>query len=177
MADLSPLADQPLELLSLRETAVTDLSPLRSPAVRNALHEIHLWKTKVEDFSPLAGCTNLQVFDASDTPLADLSIVKGMKLHTLMAARTQITDISLVAGMPLEQVHLGGCKITDISPLLKCPTLKSVVLPQGSTDVESLRTLPKLMRISYTSKSGGDPDKTAKQFWAEFDRAKNAAAP
>ena len=81
-------------------------------------------------------------------------------------------DISLIAGMPLEQIHIGGTQVADISPLLKCPTLKYVVLPQDAKDVESLRVLPKLTRVSYTAISGGDPDKTAEQFWAEYDRTK-----
>jgi hypothetical protein len=38
---MSPLADLKLALLSLRETPVTDLSPLRSPTLRDSLRELH----------------------------------------------------------------------------------------------------------------------------------------
>ena len=135
--------------------------------LRDALRAIHLWKAQVADFSPIAGCAGLEIFDASDTALSDLSVLKGLKLRTLMIARTPVADIAAVAGMPLEQVHLAGTKVTDISPLLKCPTLANVVLPLGARDVESLRSLPKLAHISFTAISGGNPDKTAEEFWAD----------
>jgi Leucine-rich repeat (LRR) protein len=69
--------------------------------------------------------------------------------------------------MPLETVDLSETKITDIAPLLKCPTLKSIILPKDARDVTSLRALANLERISY---SGTDttPDLTADQFWAKI---------
>ncbi|HZZ26983.1 MAG TPA: hypothetical protein VFE46_03160 [Pirellulales bacterium] len=165
VTDLSPLADLPLKILNLRDTKVTDLSPLRSPVLRDALREIRLWKTKIADFSPIAECKNLEVFDASDTLLPDLSVVKGMKLRTLNVERTSVTDIAPLTGMPLEDVYLRGTKVTDILPLLKCPTLKSLMLPEDARDFESLHALPNLTRISYTSARNDGPDMTADQFW------------
>ena len=129
--------------------------------------ELYLCKTNVADFSPIALCRNLEVFDASDTLLPDLSVVKNMKLRTLNFERTGVTDISSLAGMPLEDVQFRGIKVTDISPLLKCPTLKSLLLPEDARNIASLHALPNLTRISYTSSTRNDgPDMTADQFWA-----------
>ncbi len=134
--------------------------------LRDALHEIHLWKTKVADFSPIAGCAKLELFDASDTPLTDLSIIKGMKLHTLLIAHTEVADLSPVAGMPLVTVNLERTPVKDLWPLLKCPTLKALVLPTDPENIESLHGLPNLARLSYSEILGGDPDKSADEFWA-----------
>jgi Leucine-rich repeat (LRR) protein len=169
VADLSPLADVPLESLDVRETPVADLSPLRSPALRDSLRELRVWRTKVTDFSPVAGCTKLQVFDAADTALSDLSIVKGTKLHSLLIERTAVADLAPVAGMPLEDVAIGGTRVTDLSPLLKCATLRNVILPDNAKNVESLHGLPNLARLSYTSPGAGYPDKSADEFWKEHD--------
>jgi eukaryotic-like serine/threonine-protein kinase len=173
VTDLTPLTNLPLQGLSVGGTKVTDLSPLRSPTLTDSMHEVRLGKTKVADFSPVAGCKNLEVFDASDTALPDLSLVKGMKLSTLIVARTAVADISVVTGMPLETVDLAGTKVTDLSPLLKCPTLRSLLLPEDPQDVQSLHTLPNLARISYTAVSGGDPNMTADQFWASIKGAQS----
>src|SRR5262249_49949766 len=88
-------------------------------------------------------------------------------------ARTRVTDLSVVAGMPLEGILLAGLKTTDLSPLLKCPTLKSIVLPQDANDVESLHALPNLTRLSYAQNDQVDADKTADQFW-ESHRAEES---
>jgi Leucine-rich repeat (LRR) protein/tRNA A-37 threonylcarbamoyl transferase component Bud32 len=168
VADLTPLADLPLVALSLRGTPLSDLAPLRSKVLRDSLQEIVLYKTRVADFSPIAGCTNLSTFDVSDTDLKDLSCVKGMKLRHLRVSRTAVTNIEVLAGMPLEIVVLSGTAITDISPLLQCPNLTDLALPQDARDIISLRALPKLARISYTVTPSGAFDQTADQFWSAY---------
>jgi serine/threonine protein kinase/Leucine-rich repeat (LRR) protein len=166
VANLSPLENLPLESLDVRETPVSDLSALNSPVLRDSLTELRLWKTKVTDFSPVAGCSKLTMFDAADTQLSDLSIIKGMKLHDLLIERTAVADVSVVAGMPLANLAIGGTPVIDISALLKCPTLTSIVLPQGAVDVKSLHALLNLSKLSYTSKPGGIPDMSAGNFWS-----------
>jgi eukaryotic-like serine/threonine-protein kinase len=173
VTDLNPLADLLLIALSLRDTPIKDLSPLRSAALRDAIHEVFLGKTSIVDFSPIADCRKLEQFDASDTVLSDLSIVKDMKLRVLNVARTNVTAIAPIAEMPLEDVYLSGTKVADISPLLKCPTVKSITLPDNSLDIESLHALPNLARVSFDAANEGGPDKTVDQFWASLaDRAK-----
>jgi Leucine-rich repeat (LRR) protein len=131
-----------------------------------ALRGIRLVRTHVTDFSLMAGCTNLEVFDASDSAPTDLSPPKGMELRTLTIARTPVADLSVLAGMPLESVDLTGSQVTDPTPLLKCPTLTKLGLPDNAAkNIESLRALPKLERVSFIT-IGGEPNQTADQFWA-----------
>jgi Leucine-rich repeat (LRR) protein len=121
----------------------------------------------VADFSPVAACTNLESLDLFDTALVDLSILKGLKLHALVVGRTAVSDLTILADMPLEGIYLAETKVTDISPLLKCATLKSIILPPDGQDVTSLRSLPNLERISYTG-ANTNADLTADQFWAKI---------
>ena len=178
VTDLSPLADLPLVGLWVRETAVTDLAPLRSSTLGKSLRELRLWKNKVTDFSPIATCTKLEIFDTADTQLADLSILKGMPLRALHISRTLVTDISVLAGMPLESLHVNGTPIDDLSPLVHCPKLVSIVLSTDTPDIDLLRTLPGLKRISYNANTRTDGDTTAAEFWAAYQpwKAKLVAA-
>ena len=91
-----------------------DLSVLRSPVLSNSLRTLRVCATdSVADFSPVAACTNLESLDLFNTALADLSILKGMKLHTLVVGRTAVSDLTVLAGMPLEG---------STSPRRKSPT-------------------------------------------------------
>jgi Leucine-rich repeat (LRR) protein len=167
VVDLSPLAVLPLVYLQVNETHVKDLSVLRSPVLSNSLRILRVADSySITDFSPIAACTNLESLDLYHTALADLSILKGMKLHDLVVGGTAVSDIAALAGMPLEGIYLASTKVTDVSPLLKCPTLKRIILPSDAEDITSLRALPHLERIDYSG-SGTNADLTADQFWAK----------
>jgi len=168
--DLRPLQELALASLNLDATPVVDLSPLSAPALSASLQSVHLWRSKVTDFSPLAGCTNLETLDVPGTHFADLEIVRGRKLRIALLAFAQVTNISVLAGMPLERVTLFGTAVTDISPLLQCPTLTELTLPVGARDVSKLRSLPKLVKISIGEVPGGGAAHTAAEFWKEYDQ-------
>lgn len=171
VTDLRPLTGMALESLDIRATPVTDLAPLRAPPLCSTLKELYIWNLKVTDFSPVAACINLEVFDAADTALNNLEVVRGRKLRVLKITRTKVTDLSALAGMPLEWVTLMDCPVTDLNPLLSCPTLKRLVLPRGARDVAPLRRLPALEELSYDEApdKGGEPNQTAEDFWREYD--------
>jgi serine/threonine protein kinase/Leucine-rich repeat (LRR) protein len=177
VADIAPLAELPLEVLSLDATQVAELSPLRAPALSGALRELRLYKIPATDFSPLAALEKLEFLDAASTALSDLSVVRDRKLRVAKLANTKVADISALEGMPLEWVTLNGTAVTDLRPLHACRTLKQLVLPKNAREVEKLRALPALTELSYREKPGGAPAQTAVEFWAEFDKAPPSAAP
>jgi hypothetical protein len=106
-----------------------------------------------------------------------------MQLRSLNASATPITSLSVLRGMPLVELRMRWCQqITDLSPLTQCPTLESITLPSKAKDIEFLRQFTKLRRISYAEhlKEGSttfQPDKTAEQFWKEYDAKNNATRP
>jgi hypothetical protein len=172
VSDLLPLEEFSLTKLDIRETPVRDLAALRAPKLSGSLQRLYLWKTSITDFSPLAACTKLEELDASATALVDLSIVRGRKLRAIQLIDTKVSDIAALAGMPLNFVTLNGSAVTDLSPLLQCPTLQQLVLPEGARNVDALRALPALTALSYRYNSGGTPAQTAAEFWQQYDATK-----
>ncbi len=177
LTDLTPLGQIAVRELDVRQTEVSDLSALRTPPLCDSLRKLLIWKTKVTDFSPVAACKNLELFDAADTALENLDVIRGCKLHTVMIARTKVTDLSALAGMALTKADLDGTSITDLGPLLECQTLRSLVLPRNARDVAALRRLPVLGSLSYESASFGEPTQRAADFWKAFDAREAAANP
>ena len=149
-----------------------DLGLLRGLPIR----ELQLGKTGVRDLAPLRGMP-LERLWIYGTNISDLSPLKGMQLRMLHAAGAPITDISVLRGMPLTDVRLHGCaKLTELSPLADCKQLEELTIPERAKNFEFLRAFPRLRRLAYweTTAKGGPPNKTAEEFWKEYD-AKKAA--
>jgi Leucine-rich repeat (LRR) protein len=147
--DLTILAGAPISSLRIDSTAVTDLTPLRGLPIK----KLQIANNNITDLSPLA----------------------GMALDDLNLSGTPVSDLSALRGMTLTSLHLSRCdELTDLSPLADCQGLQSVGLPPNAKDLEFLRTLPKLERISFKldAKNGYRPDKTAAEFWKECDAKK-----
>ena len=171
VADIGPLKELTLTKLNVTGTGVTDLSPLRAPALSANLKDLRIVRCNVTDFSPLAACTSLEILHASYTTLADLAIVRGRKLRELHLRDTKVADISVLAGMPLTFLVLNGTAVTDLRPLLRCPDLQRLVLPEGARDVAALGALTGLAEISFASISpGGFPAQKATEFWKDYQQ-------
>jgi hypothetical protein len=87
----------------------------------------------------------------------------------------KVSDVEPLRGMPLTSLKLHRCEeLSDLSPLAECKDLKLLTLPPNAQDIEFLRTLPKLERISFSvdPNNGYRPDKTAEEFWKEYDAKK-----
>jgi tetratricopeptide (TPR) repeat protein len=75
--------------------------------------------------------------------------------------------------MPLTTLKLHDCTaLTDLSPLLDCKGLVDLTVPPNAHEIEILRSLPRLERISLKedSKLNWRPDKTAAEFWSSYKR-------
>jgi hypothetical protein len=109
----------------------------------------------------------------SNTKVRDLTPLRGLPLKALEAVKTALTDLEPLRGLPLTEIDLYGAQVPSLAPLQDCPTLESIVLPSGARDIEKLRLLPKLRLISFKSVQQlglyARPDKTAEQFWKEYD--------
>jgi len=171
VSDLTPLGGLGLRSLSLRQTKVTDLSVLRRAPLCSTLESLWLYRTKVTDFSPIAACTALTTFDATDTSFAELEPLRGRHLREAYIASTKVRDLTILSGMPLQTVFFNSTDVTDVTPLLKCPTLKSLIVPGEAQEIEALRQLPLLSRISYhyDEKIPG-PSTTAAEFWKDLSQ-------
>jgi hypothetical protein len=171
---LEPLRGLPVSMLDLATSSVTDLSPLAGMPLR----ELKINGTRISDLSPLAQCRKLSVIWCWNARIRDLSPLAGLPLTVLLAGGNQFSDISKLAGLPLKALSLDSTRVTDLRPLLSCPDLRLLVLPNG-TNVGELRPMKKLERISThwdysieTFTGRGAPDQTAEEFWKEYDATK-----
>ena len=147
--DLSNLRGAPISILSLSDTLVADLEPLRGMAIKH----LYLFNTKVTDLSPL----------------------KGMPLEILNVVSTKVSDITPLKDMPIISLRLHDCTyLADLSPLVNNKTLKELTLPTKAKNIDFLRRLPKLERLSFNddASNGFRPDKTVREFWQEYDSKK-----
>jgi Leucine-rich repeat (LRR) protein len=165
--DLTLLHGAPISALNLGGTAVADLSPLRGMPLK----QLWLHNTKVADLTPIEGMPIVRL-DIGWTRVSNLSPLKGMPIDYFALDGTEVSDLSPLRGMPLTFLRLMDCdSLTDLSPLADVKTLSQLVLPRSSTDFDFLHTLPKLQRLSFKETLSGDypPDKTADEFWKEYN--------
>ncbi len=148
ISDLSILEGTPISRLAVQSTKVSDLRPVRT--------------------------MKLTFLDLWDTPVTDLSPLRGLPLTSLNLGATNVTDLSPLEGMPLADFFADRAPFTDYAPLAKSPTLKNIHLPRPMPgapplNLEPLRSLPNLERISFQYDWSTGPICTAKVFWAHWD--------
>jgi Leucine-rich repeat (LRR) protein len=178
VTDLSPIAGLALDELKVKEMQVTDISVLRRAPLCDSLTRLWLEYLKVSDFSPVSACKALRVFSAWQSSMTDLAPLHGLHLENLYIQATQVHDLSPLAGMPLEDIFFDSTPVTDLAPLQNIPTLKYVILPEKAENLEALKKLPNLLRLSfsYDPKVPG-PSMTAAEFWSFLDAKTNLMAP
>ncbi len=129
----------------------------------------------LSDVSVLQLAPPISKLDLSSTAVTDLKPLAKLPLQQLRLNSTPVTNLAPLRGMPLTMLGLAGCtKITDLSPLVDCHKLTALTLPPNAKDIEFLRRLPQLKRLSYEPDpiDGYRPDKTAAEFWKEYDAKK-----
>lgn len=84
VADLSPIADLPLEKLDIKGTNITDLSPIANMTTLVALHLNH---SKVSDLSPISGLYNLKRLYIDNSGIRDLSPIMDIDLELLQVKK------------------------------------------------------------------------------------------
>ncbi|MBI5817585.1 MAG: leucine-rich repeat domain-containing protein, partial [Verrucomicrobia bacterium] len=105
-----------LILLSISQTQVSDLSPLKG---LSSLKSVNCWGTQVSDLSPLKGLSSLKSVDCSQTQVNDLSPLKGLSsLQEVDCSQTQVSDLSPLKGLSsLQEVSCSATQVSDLSPL------------------------------------------------------------
>ncbi len=167
IVDLTPLATLPLQELQLTQTPVTDLHPLR----HLPLNALSLVNTSVRDLRPLAEMPLVHLH-LGGTPVADLAPLRGLPLRILHLNRTPIRSLAPLVGLPLRELRLDGCdQLTDLSHLAGCPQLEVLILPPNARNIDFLRRLTNLKRLSYQYEVDPEKISAAETFW------KNHSAP
>ena len=159
--NLEALKQMPLRQLSLAYTSVSDLTPLKG----RPLQSLTIAYSPIEDLTPLKGAPLIHLH-LSSTKIDNLSPLKNMPLKTLHLDRTLITNLKPLAGLPIHELRLDGCeKLQDLTPLAQCTELEVLILPRNHGNIDFLRNLPKLKKLSYRFENDPAKLESASQFW------------
>ncbi len=133
ISDLSPLAELPLEYLSLTGNQVSDLHPLSS-------------------------MTELQVLDLGENPVRSIDVLTDLTaLREVTLEATGITSVDVFESSGIQFLNVRSTWVTDFSPLESCPFLSRLIvgeLPGGA--VETLSGLTNLVELRLYSTSEVD---------------------
>ncbi|HSI12884.1 MAG TPA: protein kinase [Chthoniobacter sp.] len=157
--------------LNLSNLPIEDLSFLKGLPLRR----LQMQRTKVTNLAGLEGMP-LEVLEAYQSQLNDVSVLANCQtLRSLRVAGSQVSDLTPVLHLPLTDLTVRASKIADLAPLASIQTLEKILLSKDTPGIEALRKLPHLQYISDRDDGKNHrPDKTAEEFWKEFDAQRKA---
>jgi hypothetical protein len=130
--------------------------------------ELKLDKTPLSeesDWSETLPKLPLKSLSLRSCKLSDLSVLEGTRVDVLDLSDNPLSDLTPLQGLPLRQLNLSRTEAPDLTPLANCHKLEDLVLPESARNVELLKPLSSLQRIS-TKEAYGNPAQTAQEFWA-----------
>ncbi len=119
LRDLKGISSLSLAALSILESDVQDISPLR----RMPLKELRIEASPVRDLMPLRG-KSLATLSVANTRVGELRGVMGMPLVQLDLSGTPVKRLDLLKGMPLDQLSVAGLRVSDLSVVRFLPVRK-----------------------------------------------------
>lgn len=148
VSDLGPLKDLPiLRRLYLNNTQVSDLGPLKT---LNTLGSLDLSSTQVSDLGPLKNLTALGLLSLDGSRVSDLGPLENLTgLVSLSLDGTEVSNLGPLENLTaLAYLYLGGLKVGDLGPLRNLMFLECLYLDGTQvSDLGPLRNLTALERI------------------------------
>ena len=143
-----------LKVLILDYQQISDLSPL----AQLPLEYLSLTGNEVSDLSPLSGLTELQVLDLGENPVRSVQVLAELpQLREVTLEATGITSVEVFAGSEIQSLNVRTTWVNDYTPLESCPNLTQLVtgsIPEGAA--QTLAGLTNLERLRLYSTPGVD---------------------
>lgn len=95
--------------------ALLNLEPFRAAA--DSLEALDLAQSGTANLAPLAAWPALKRLDLSDTPVADLTPLRELRLERLRVDRTRVKDLGPLRGMPLRELGIAGTRVYGFDAL------------------------------------------------------------
>jgi Leucine-rich repeat (LRR) protein len=99
--------------------------------------------------------------------IGDVSFLAETELESLDLSENPISELTPLQGLPLHRLNLSKTSAPDLTPISTCLRLEQIVLPENAKNVETLKSLPSLKRIS-NKEAYGAPTQSAEEFWAKY---------
>ena len=113
LTDLSPLHGLPLEWLDLAGCPVSDISPLRGMP----LSQLNLASTRVTDLEPIRDLKALGALSLQACVVSNLAALEGLQLFWLDLSETPVVDLTPLRGSPIRALTLRNTRVADLAPL------------------------------------------------------------
>jgi hypothetical protein len=153
--DIHAITETPATDLSLRNTSVTDLSPLK----RSKVTDLDIEGGLVSDLSPLAG-TSATYLRLRNTKVTDFAPLKTSVVERLILEGAAIRDVSSLAGTRIKFLDVRGTEVLDLHPLAQMPCLQNVMLTRSQieSNLDVLKGLDIVVRemadgVAFSTKS------------------------
>lgn len=138
-----------LQVLVLDYQQITDLSPLANLP----LEYLSLTGNQVSNLAPLSGLKELQVLDLGENPVRSAEVLAGLTaLQDVTLEATGITTVEVFEGSGIQFLNVRSTWITDFSPLESCSSLSHLIvgeLPSGA--IKTLAGLTNLVELRLYS--------------------------
>ena len=143
-----------LQVLVLDYQQITDLSPLANLP----LEYLSLTGNQVSNLDPLSGLTELQVLDLGENPVHSAEVLAGLTaLQDVTLEATGIATVEVFEGSAIQSLNVRSTWITDFSPLESCSNLSRLIIGELPSDVvETLTGLTNLEELRLYSTPGVD---------------------
>ncbi len=143
-----------LKVLILDYQQISDLSPL----AQLPLEYLSLTGNEVSDLSPLSGLTELQVLDLGENPVRSVQVLAELpQLREVTLEATGITSVEVFAGSEIQSLNVRTTWVNDYTPLESCPNLTQLItgsMPEGAA--QTLAGLTNLEQLRLYSTPGVD---------------------
>lgn len=143
-----------LKVLILDYQQISDLSPL----AQLPLEYLSLTGNEVSNLSPLSGMTELQVLDLGENPVRSIQVLAELpQLREVTLEATGITSVEVFAESEIQSLNVRTTWVNDYTPLESCPNLTQLItgsMPEGAA--QTLARLTNLEQLRLYSTPGVD---------------------
>lgn len=131
-----------LKVLVLDYQQITNLSPL----AQLPLEYLSLTGNQISNLDPLSGRTGLQVLDLGENPVRSVEVLDGLPaLREVTLEAVGITSVESFEASDVQSLNVRGNWITDFSPLESCSSLSRLIV--GELPDQAVETLAGLSNL------------------------------
>jgi hypothetical protein len=148
------------------ERRLRELNPEFRGKVESSIRDGKVWwlgflTDRVTDISPVRALTGLESLDCGGTAprqgrLADLTPLRGLRLHRLKCDHSQVADLEPLRDMPLELLHCESTKVGSLSPLEGMKLTALTIQETPVSDLRLLRGMPLKLLDIYEARAVTD---------------------
>ncbi len=138
-----------LDHLTIKDAKSNDIHLLKGAEIRS----LKLEGPFIKDISQLENF-KLSKLTLVSTRVKKIDVIKHIPIKELRIVNGVLNDISAIEATQLEELRLEKCYfVNDLSPIIRCQSLRKVLIPSHITYVDFLASHSNLEVIAYTVKA------------------------